>query len=98
RLSRDWSSDVCSSDLAGRVVVRPDPVTVRVRGAFDVGGAITLTSAMVALIYGVVALGEDTDPVLGVAAFGAAAVLVAVFVAVERSEERRVGKGCETAW
>lgn len=70
--------------LAGRVVVRPDPVTVRVRGAFDVGGAITLTSAMVALIYGVVALGEGTDPVLGVAAFGAAAVLVAVFVAVER--------------
>jgi MFS family permease len=54
------------------------------RRGFDLGGAVTLTSAMVALIYGVVALGEGRDVTAGIVSFVAAAVLTGVFVTVER--------------
>lgn len=70
--------------VAGRLLIRPDEPAEGPRGGFDVGGAITLTSAMVALIYGVVALGEGGDVVAGVASFVAAAVLAGAFVLIER--------------
>lgn len=70
--------------LAGRAVIRPDSAPEQPRRGFDLGGALTLTSAMVALIYGVVALGEGDDVATGIAAFVAAAVLTAVFVVIER--------------
>ncbi len=70
--------------IAGRAVIRPDAAPELPRRGFDLGGAITLTSAMVALIYGVVALGEGHDVVTGIAAFVAAAVLLGAFVAIER--------------
>ncbi|GAB2613369.1 MFS transporter [Pseudactinotalea suaedae] len=69
--------------LAGRAVIRPD-APARRRGGFDVGGAITLTLAMVSLIYGIVALGEDLGDAFGIAAVAAAAVLLVGFVAIER--------------
>ncbi|WP_454853734.1 MFS transporter [Promicromonospora soli] len=69
--------------VAGRAVIRPDAAPALPHRGFDLGGAITLTFAMVALIYGVVALGEG-HVVAGIAAFVAAAVLIGAFVAIER--------------
>jgi MFS family permease len=70
--------------VAGRALIRPDVAAELPRGGFDLGGAITLTSAMVALIYGVVAVGEGRDVLTGIASFAAAAVLVGAFVVIER--------------
>jgi MFS family permease len=70
--------------LAGRAVIRPDVPLAHRRTGFDVGGAITLTLAMVSLIYGIVTLGEDLSDVFGIAAVAAAGVLLAGFVAIER--------------
>lgn len=70
--------------IAGRAVIRPDTVSELPRRGFDLGGAITLTSAMVALIYGVVAIGEGETATAGVVSFVAAAVLVGLFVIIER--------------
>jgi MFS family permease len=66
--------------VAGRAFIRPDVAAELPRGGFDLGGAITLTSAMVALIYGVVAVGEGHDVAAGIAAL----VLIGVFVTIER--------------
>lgn len=70
--------------LAGRALIRADQIPAGPRTGFDFGGAVTLTSAMVTLIYGIVALGEDRNATTGIAAFAAAAVLLAAFVAIER--------------
>lgn len=69
--------------LAGRAVIRRDQTPAEGRTRFDFGGAIALTSAMITLIYGIVALGEDGN-VTAVTALAAAALLVAVFVSIER--------------
>lgn len=70
--------------LAGRAVIRADEVPERRHAGFDVGGAVTLTAAMVALIYGVVAWGEQRSATAGVAAVAVAVVLLAAFVGIER--------------
>lgn len=70
--------------VAGRAVIRPDVPSANPRAGFDVGGAITLTAAMVSLIYGIVALGEDLSDTLGIATVVAAVVLLAGFVSIER--------------
>ncbi|WP_369371692.1 MFS transporter [Promicromonospora sp. Populi] len=70
--------------VAGRAIIRADAALALPRRGFDLGGAITLTSAMVALIYGVVAIGEGRHVTAGIASFVAAAVLIALFVAIER--------------
>ncbi|QII09124.1 MFS transporter [Rhodococcoides fascians A25f] len=57
------------------------------RGSFDLLGGTTLTAAMVSLIYGIVAVGEDTSSNLGLIAFGSAAALGIAFVAIERRSE-----------
>ncbi|OZF39861.1 MFS transporter [Rhodococcus sp. 14-2483-1-1] len=57
------------------------------RGSFDLLGGTTLTAAMVSLIYGIVAVGEDTSNNLGLIAFGSAAVLGIAFVAIERRSD-----------
>lgn len=62
--------------LAGRAFIRPDgPLEHRDTG-FDIGGALGITSAMVALIYGVVAVGEARNTTAGIIAFAFAAVLL----------------------
>lgn len=70
--------------LAGRAVIRADETPEYPRAGFDVGGAITLTGAMVALIYGIVAVGEGGQLIAGISAFAAAAVLLAAFAVIER--------------
>ncbi|NJP94024.1 MFS transporter [Nonomuraea sp. FMUSA5-5] len=57
----------------------------RAEGSFDVAGAITITGAMILLVYGVVRLEHPSDgPLLTVGAFAAGLALLALFVAVER--------------
>src|SRR2546423_10653766 len=76
--------------------------------AFDIAGAVTVTSGLVVLVYAIVkaqAFGWGSARTL---ALGAVAVaLLLAFVAIERrskaplmrrSEERRVGKECRSRW
>lgn len=68
-----------------RLIPRPNAAQRAGRAAkFDVGGAITLTTAMVALIYGFVTLGERPGDVVGIAAFAGGAALFIAFVVIER--------------
>ena len=70
--------------LTGRLTIRPDPPRpVRVAD-LDLGGALTLTAAMVSVIFGVVVLGEGEDVVVGAAALGIAAALLLAFAMIER--------------
>ncbi|WP_026910824.1 MFS transporter [Patulibacter minatonensis] len=55
----------------------------RVRQRVDVGGAVTVTAAMLLLVFGVVRA-PDVDAVLTVATLLASGVLLAAFVAIER--------------
>ncbi|WP_345149567.1 MFS transporter [Nonomuraea rubra] len=57
----------------------------RAAGGFDVAGAISVTGAMILLVYGVVRLEHLSDgPLLTAAAFAGGLALLAIFVAVER--------------
>ncbi|WP_246249527.1 MFS transporter [Actinomadura litoris] len=66
--------------LAPRVLAE----TARRPGRFDVAGALTSTAGMTALVYGLIRAGSDGwGDARALGAFAAAAVLLAVFVAVE---------------
>lgn len=69
---------------AGRLWIRPDEPAATPRRGFDLAGALTLTSAMIALIYGIVVIGEDPRSVPGYVAAGAAVALLLCFRAIER--------------
>src|SRR5207245_6569752 len=80
RCYRDWSSDVCSSDLVRGGILRPDfvPVALQLLGDHHgIGSPDSLAELRLpdADRYGVV--GRDDDPGVDL-----------------RSEERRVGKEC----
>ncbi|WP_318842856.1 MFS transporter [Myceligenerans pegani] len=70
--------------VAGRAVIRPDEAGRIPRRGFDLGGAVTLTSAMVVLIYGVVETGEGRGLTTGITSLGVAAALLVAFVVIER--------------
>lgn len=58
--------------------------TERRPGRFDIGGAVASTLGMTALVYALIRAGEEGwDDSRGLTAFGAAAVLLAAFVAAE---------------
>jgi MFS family permease len=69
--------------VVGRALIRQDPPTTHT-GRFDVTGAVTITAAMIATVYGLVTLGEDMADGQGLAALALATVLLASFVAIER--------------
>ncbi|WP_241153671.1 MFS transporter [Nocardioides pantholopis] len=78
---------------AGAALIRPDEQSPT-PGGFDVGGAVTATAGMVAVVYAVIAVGEGGG--LGPAglAVAAAIVLLGAFVAIEsrhRSPLLRLG-------
>src|SRR3546814_12533082 len=83
----DWSSDVCSSDLALWLLYERQKGNLNMRGAFwhivqtFVGSFLIIVSALVLRFTGFLAI----DPLLGMA-FGL------VLLWASRSEERRVGK------
>src|SRR5207247_6200339 len=86
RSTRDWSSDVCSSDLAILVAL-----------GIAIGAGVSLWASMfvAALLYGL----QPRDPVT-LAAASATLAAVSGFAGwlpahrASRSEERRVGEGC----
>ncbi|WP_072802807.1 MFS transporter [Rhodococcoides yunnanense] len=50
----------------------------------DIAGGLTLTAAMVSLVFGIVTLGESVTNPLGPIAFGLATVLTVTFVVIEK--------------
>src|SRR5690606_40651811 len=92
RFSRDWSSDVCSSDLRGAAadVLAAASRLAHAGGAADVVAAVVDAAAL-----------ARADFVFGGA--GAAGAVVRTHIAFAviralRSEERRVGKERASAW
>src|SRR5206468_5678243 len=85
RSDRDWSSDVCSSDLAGRGGI-PREVE-RGTGKADVVELLGHVHSRPAVLR----LADEREARLR-------AVAVEVDVDFERSEERRVGKECRSRW
>src|SRR3712207_7880284 len=75
RYWRDWSSDVCSSDLAADAATPEDADDVVLLGPLD--GHERLTDELLVHLVREVLLDG---------------------AAVERSEERRVGKECRSRW
>jgi EmrB/QacA subfamily drug resistance transporter len=71
--------------LAGIRLVPSDPRTARRSRSFDVAGAVTLTAAMLLLVYTVVeAPAVAWASARTLASFAGAAAILAVFVAIER--------------
>src|SRR5438445_903757 len=84
RYWRDWSSDVCSSDLAP---------PRRIVTAFLIGGVVGVLGASL-LEYWLVRAG-----LIGAFEVGLIEEFVkGVLIVVVRSEERRVGKECRSWW
>src|SRR5207253_3584094 len=93
RWPRDWSSDVCSSDLQnGNALRRVDHVTGVINtlaGNGTPGFSGDGSTAVSALLNSPNSLAVDGLNHLLILDFGNARI---------RSEERRVGKGCEGLW
>src|SRR5690554_7535464 len=91
RCGRDWSSDVCSSDLVrlidAAVLVLIESAGQRIEGVGVIAEAIS---------------GVDDLARLGLVVGQQTARVVVVFLGipqhVTRSEERRVGKECRSRW
>jgi hypothetical protein len=63
--------------------------SARISGRFDLAGALTSTGGMTVLVYGFIRVGaEGWGDGVAVAAFTAAALLLAAFVAIERRAEQ----------
>src|SRR5690606_39749304 len=95
RFSRDWSSDVCSSDLAAGMA--------REAGAGpDVAPGVAGDHFLE--LFGEGRQGFQAAVHVGIAQYRAAylhagfVTLFLVHCLAPRSEERRVGKGCSTRW
>src|SRR5690606_40855699 len=91
RFSRDWSSDVCSSDLELKKRYRSEervcakPVAAQVRQLEQLQRPAS--SVMERARSG---CNRDSLPLVAPA--------ISVVVVVRRSEERRVGKACRVGW
>src|SRR5690606_40268425 len=92
RFSRDWSSDVCSSDL-GVVGAAPGHELLLAELGERLGLVLALERAVVALVEPPVALDGDPRPG-GLAEGELGGVDGAAQQGGVRSEERRVGKEC----
>src|SRR5690606_39486392 len=90
RFSRDWSSDVCSSDLQFADYIYPgldqlvsEAARLRYRSAAEFTSAITVRSPFGGGIFGGQTHSQSPE---------------SMFTHVSRSEERRVGKECRSRW
>src|SRR5699024_11449022 len=94
RSKRDWSSDVCSSDLGViscsvlKEIVTANPTFLTFAAAFMI--LSVLVSCCVALKNTLVMLLPHTYKVGGTG--------ISCPIGFHRSEERRVGKECRTMW
>src|SRR5690606_39777574 len=95
RFSRDWSSDVCSSDLlfvisalGSALAVGPaDLIVWRITGGLAIGAASVIAPAYIA----------EVAPARLRGRLGSLQQL-AIVLGIFRSEERRVGKACRYRW
>src|SRR5690606_39933223 len=88
RFSRDWSSDVCSSDLHYYAMLPLVFKTSNVAGHTDYVDGLFPQIPLQEDYFNLGQLGEPTEPLLAAALFEIAG----------RSEERRVGKECRSRW
>lgn len=70
--------------VVGMIAIPKGDPEDRASGRFDLASAITLTTAMVSLVFGIVTLGEDLSSPLGIAAIVAAVALFVAFGVLER--------------
>src|SRR5206468_7528835 len=98
RSDRDWSSDVCSSDLYGRFEVGDQgrPYDLRLSARVALGERCSLRLDLHAELPAVQVPWLSWRSVGAIA--GSASDHLAQGALIERSEERRVGKGCGTRW
>src|SRR5256884_4437340 len=82
RCSRDWSSDVCSSDLVWQATLQD---TVATTDSVSLGGAATFNVVAGGTLPLAYQWRKDTTNILGA-------------TSSSRSEERRVGKECRSRW
>src|SRR5206468_7671487 len=90
RSDRDWSSDVCSSDLIG------SPALLPAWAELSPGEELAERLGMPVRLENDANLGALGEHVWG--AGRGCADLVYVKIATGRSEERRVGKECRARW
>src|SRR5690606_40382706 len=91
RFSRDWSSDVCSSDLIRSDDARFAGVVAPLDHA-PTHSAIAAERAMLAVLDG-----SCRTPVGALTTLSNGTIsLKGEILSLDRSEERRVGKGCRT--
>src|SRR5207253_4795319 len=98
RWPRDWSSDVCSSDLTESSMLARFFIDRPVL-AWVISIVIVLMGLIASGLLPIAQYPDVTPPTVRVTAFypGASAQVVADTVAA-RSEERRVGKECRARW
>src|SRR5690606_40702066 len=91
RFSRDWSSDVCSSDL--HLTVRAGQFEIVKHSVAAISPDRRMQALLIAFAFG--------SFVEGAAGFGTpVAISAALLIGLgfSRSEERRVGKECGARW
>src|SRR5690606_40669696 len=98
RFSRDWSSDVCSSDLGAQFVVSPgfDEGTARLCNRYQVPyipGCMTVSEMIRAM-----ECGAEVIKLFPGAMFDPSVIRAIKGPLPQRSEERRVGKEGGRAW
>src|SRR5690606_40945118 len=96
RFSRDWSSDVCSSDLVGtleevQVTGKDGAVHAITAGAKDITSDGAIAGSLASNISGM-------SNVQAGAALGLASGVLDFVSRLSRSEERRVGKEWRSGW
>src|SRR5690606_41066581 len=96
--SRDWSSDVCSSDLVGEVVgIELERTAHRLEVGFAQRGNESVFVGEVALHLAQCGI-QQAGGVVRLSGVHGRCALVCLFKGLdERSEERRVGKECMSA-
>src|SRR5690606_39668519 len=95
RFSRDWSSDVCSSDLITDASHR----RARIRRILGDRVRAALASGKVAIVAGFQGVSESKEiTTLGRGGSDTTAVALAAALKADRSEERRVGKEWRSQW
>src|SRR5439155_15563204 len=97
RWPRDWSSDVCSSDLAGsKLPATVSPTSVNVPANGTTTSTLTVTATSNIGNYNIVVIGIASSH--GKTTYASADLSVQVVSNQDRSEERRVGKECRYRW
>src|SRR5207249_5396846 len=96
RSKRDWSSDVCSSDLTTLLMANSGILTLS-NAVNTFGGGLIISNGTVSIAGGGV-LGTGNVYLTGGMLNALVAVTINNPIIVQRSEERRVGKECRSRW